>query len=44
MTSSVPGHDLEQPAASLAALFDAPALSRYVVGDPTAGDAVHDER
>ena len=29
MTSSVPGHDLEQPPASLAALFDAPTLSRY---------------
>ena len=29
MTSSVPGHDLEQPSASLAALFDTPTLSRY---------------
>ena len=29
MTGSVPGHDLEQPASSLAALFDARALSRY---------------
>lgn len=29
MTSSVPGHDLEQPTAALASLFDPPALSRY---------------
>jgi CubicO group peptidase (beta-lactamase class C family) len=29
MTSSVPGHDLEQPTANLAALFDAATLSRY---------------
>jgi len=29
MTSSVPGHDLEQPTATLAASFDAPTLSRY---------------
>jgi hypothetical protein len=29
MTSSVPGHDLEQPTPSLAALFDAPTLGRY---------------
>jgi hypothetical protein len=29
MVSSVPGHDLEQPSPSLAALFDAPALDRY---------------
>jgi CubicO group peptidase (beta-lactamase class C family) len=29
MTSSVPGHDLEQPTASLAALFDSSALTRY---------------
>lgn len=29
MTSSVPGHDLEQPTPSLAALFDSQALSRY---------------
>jgi CubicO group peptidase (beta-lactamase class C family) len=29
MTSSVPGHDLEQPPANLAALFDASTLSRY---------------
>jgi CubicO group peptidase (beta-lactamase class C family) len=31
MTSSVPGHDLEQPASSLTALFDPQALSRYSV-------------
>ena len=30
MTNSVPGHDLEQPSASVASLFDAPTLSRYV--------------
>src|SRR5882672_10309896 len=29
MTGSVPGHDLEQPTPTLAALFDAPALGRY---------------
>jgi CubicO group peptidase (beta-lactamase class C family) len=29
MTSSVPGHDLEQPTATLAALFEPPTLSRY---------------
>ena len=29
MTSSVPGHDLDQPSASLASLFDAPTLARY---------------
>ena len=29
MTSSVPGHDLEQPTSSLAALFEPPTLSRY---------------
>jgi CubicO group peptidase (beta-lactamase class C family) len=29
MTSSAPGHDLEQPTSSLAALFDAQTLSRY---------------
>ena len=29
MTNSVPGHDLEQPTPSLAALFDVPALERY---------------
>jgi CubicO group peptidase (beta-lactamase class C family) len=29
MTDSVPGHDLEQPTPSLAALFDAPTLGRY---------------
>src|SRR4030095_2443689 len=29
MTSSVPGHDLEQPTSSLAALFDAAPLSLY---------------
>lgn len=29
MTSSVPGHDLEQPPASLAALFDASTTARY---------------
>jgi len=30
MTNSVPGHDLEQPTPSLAALFDVPTLGRYV--------------
>jgi len=29
MTSSVPGHDLEQPASGLAALFESQTLSRY---------------
>jgi CubicO group peptidase (beta-lactamase class C family) len=29
MTASVPGHDLDQPAPTLAALFDAPTLARY---------------
>jgi hypothetical protein len=29
MTSSVPGHDLEQPTPTLAALFEPPALARY---------------
>jgi CubicO group peptidase (beta-lactamase class C family) len=29
MTNSVPGHDLEQPTPSLAALFDGPTLGRY---------------
>lgn len=29
MTGSVPGHDLEQPTPSLAALFDVPTLVRY---------------
>jgi CubicO group peptidase (beta-lactamase class C family) len=29
MISSVPGHDLEQPAAALASLFDASTLARY---------------
>lgn len=29
MTNSVPGHDLEQPTPSLAALFDVPTLERY---------------
>ena len=29
MTSSVPGHDLEQPSAALASLFDASTLARY---------------
>jgi CubicO group peptidase (beta-lactamase class C family) len=29
MADSVPGHDLEQPSAGLAALFDAPSLARY---------------
>jgi CubicO group peptidase (beta-lactamase class C family) len=29
MTGSVPGHDLEHPAPSLAAPFDAPTLARY---------------
>ena len=29
MTSSVPGHDLEQPTAALAALFDTSATARY---------------
>jgi CubicO group peptidase (beta-lactamase class C family) len=29
MTSSVPGHDLEQPPAPIASLFDPPALARY---------------
>ena len=29
MTGSVPGHDLDQPPPSLAALFDAPTLARY---------------
>ena len=29
MVGSVPGHDLEQPSPALAALFDAPTLSRY---------------
>jgi CubicO group peptidase (beta-lactamase class C family) len=29
MTDSVPGHDLEQPTPSLAALFDAPTFERY---------------
>jgi CubicO group peptidase (beta-lactamase class C family) len=29
MTSSVPGHDLEQPTPTLAALFEPPALDRY---------------
>ena len=32
MTSSVPGHDLEQPSAALASLFDASALGRYAAG------------
>ena len=29
MRDSVPGQDLEQPSAALAALFDAPTLERY---------------
>lgn len=29
MTSSVPGHDLEQPSTALASLFDASTLARY---------------
>ena len=29
MTNSVPGHDLERPTPSLAALFDVPTLGRY---------------
>lgn len=29
MTSSVPGHDLDQPTPAVAALFEAPALARY---------------
>ncbi len=29
MTSSVPGHDLEQPTTELASLFDQPTLARY---------------
>ena len=29
MTSSVPGHDLQQPTPDLSALFDAPTLARY---------------
>jgi CubicO group peptidase (beta-lactamase class C family) len=29
MTGSVPGHDLERPSTTLAALFDAPTLARY---------------
>jgi CubicO group peptidase (beta-lactamase class C family) len=47
MTSSVPGHDLEQPASGLAALFEPQALSRYSaaikrLATPyvTSGDAV----